>query len=141
MTRPLLFDTTALIGAIRDPSRLTWLRRAAGSPRYYLTSVTIAELHSGARTTQQAFLIEQLARLFARDGRLLTPTADEWSAAGRMIARAIIRSGAMEPRDHYPDALIAQIAGRMEAAIITDNVGDLRGWIALGRLNATIADS
>ncbi len=44
----------------------------------------------------------------------------------------------MEPRDHYPDVLIAQIADRLGAAIVTDNVGDLRDWIALGRLDATV---
>lgn len=92
MTRPLLFDTTALIAAIRDPSRLTAFRRVAGSQRYYLSAITIAELQSGARSAQQAALIDQLARLFADDDRLLAPTAVEWSAAGRLIARAIGRS-------------------------------------------------
>lgn len=46
----------------------------------------------------------------------------------------------MEPRDHYPDVLIAQIAHRLGAAIISENVDDLRGRIALGRLDAAIAD-
>ena len=138
MPRPLLFDTTALVAAIRDPTRLPALQRAAGSGRCYLTAVTVAELHAGARSPHQAALIDRLAALFARDERLLAPVADEWAAAGRLVARAIARRGMMEPRDHYPDALIALLAGRIGAAIVTDNVADLRGWIALGRLDATV---
>lgn len=131
MTRPILFDTTALIGVIRNPARLAGFRRAAGSQWYYPTAVTIAELQSGTRTAQQAALIDQLARLFAAD----------WSAAGRLIARAISRNGAMEPRDLYPDVPIAQVAGRLGAAVITENVKDLSDWIALGRLGAAIANN
>lgn len=141
MSRPFLFDTTALIAAIREPQRLAGFRRAAGSQRYFLTAIAIAELQAGARTAQQAALIEQLARLFASDDRLLAPTAHEWSAAGRVIARAIGQRGAMEPRDHYPDALIAQLAGRIGAAVITSNVSDIRDWIVLGRLDATAAEA
>ena len=138
MPRPLLFDTTALVAGIRDPARLPSLRRAAQERRSYLTAVTIAELHAGARSPRQAALIDQLASLFARYERLLTPSAAEWAAAGRLIARAIARRGAMEPRDHYPDVLIAQMAGRVGAAVVTDNVADLRGWVRLGHLDATV---
>ena len=138
MPRPLLFDTTVFIVAIRDPARLPALQRAATTRRCYLTAVTIAELYAGARSPRQTALIDRLALLFARDQRLLVPEAGEWAAAGRLIARAIIRRGAMEPRDHYPDVLIAQIADRIGAAIVTDNVSDLRDWIALGRLDATV---
>ena len=140
MPRPLLYDTTALIAAIRDPARLPAIHRAALSGRHYLTAITIAELQSGARSPQQAALIERLAMLFARHGALLAPRADEWAAAGRLIARAIRRRCAMEPRDHYPDVLIAQVAGRLGAAIVTDNASDLRFWVALGRLDARVAE-
>ncbi len=44
----------------------------------------------------------------------------------------------MEPRDHFPDVLIAQIAARIGTAIVTDNVSDLRDRVALGRLDATV---
>ena len=141
MARPLLLDTTALVAAIRDQARLPALRRAALSSRSYLTSVTIAELQAGARSPQQAALIDHLAALFARQERLLTPTGAEWGAAGRLIARAVMRRGAMEPRDHYPDVLIAQVASRIGAAVITDNAADFRGWIQLGRLDSTVSSA
>ena len=32
----------------------------------------------------------------------------------------------MEPRDHYPDALIVQVAARLGATIVTANLADFR---------------
>src|SRR5438046_653477 len=84
---------------------------AARVRRCSLTAVTVAELHAGALSPHQAALIDRLAALFTRDERLPAPVADEWAAAGRLVARAIARRGMMEPRDHYPDALIALLAG------------------------------
>ena len=141
MAQPLLYDTTALVAAIRDQARLPALRRAALSSRGYLTSVTVAELQAGARSPQHASLIDQLATLFARQDRLLTPTEAEWMATGRLIARAVMMRGAMEPRDHYPDVLIAQIASRIGATVVTDNAADFRGWIQLGRLDSTVSSA
>lgn len=103
--------------------------------------MTVAELLAGSRTPRQSLLIDQLASLFERNGRLLAPLAAEWSAAGRLIARAIWRRGAMEPRGHYPDVLIALAASRIGAAILTDSADDFRAWIVLGSLDATVPAS
>jgi len=136
--RPLLFDTTVLIAALRSPTHLVALRRLVTLRRCYLTAITVAELHSGARTREQQAAVAQLTAVFARFDRLLAPTAAEWEAAGRLIAHARWRQGAMEPRDHYPDVLIAQIAARLGATIVTANLADFRAWIALGDLDATV---
>lgn len=141
MTRPLLFDTTVLIAALRDPARLGALRRRVATRRPYLTAVTTAELHAGARSREQVAAGATLVAVFARFDRLLAPTAAEWEAAGRLIARARWRRGAMEPRDHCPDALIAQVADRLGAAVVTANLADFRAWIALGRLDAVVQDA
>ncbi|CAA9567067.1 MAG: hypothetical protein AVDCRST_MAG88-1992 [uncultured Thermomicrobiales bacterium] len=47
----------------------------------------------------------------------------------------------MEPHDHYPDALIAVIAARLGAAIVTANLADFCSWIVLGKLDATVQDA
>ena len=141
MTRPPLLDTTVLIAALRDPARLAALRHLIAARHCYLTAVTVAELHAGARSREQQAAVAQLTAVFARFDRLLAPTVTEWAAAGRLIARARWRQGAMEPRDHYPDALIAQVADRLGATIVTANVADFRAWIALGRLDATVQDA
>lgn len=139
--RPLLLDTTILIAALRDPARLVALRRMVATRRCYLTAVTVAELHSGTRTREQQAAVAQLTAVFSRFDRLLAPTTTEWEAAGRLIAHARWRQGSMELRDHYPDVLIAQIAGRIRATIVTANLADFRTWIALGDLDATTQDS
>ncbi len=139
MTRPLLLDTTVLIAALRDDARLAALRLLLITGRPYLTAVTVAELQAGARSREQALAVAGLIAVFARFDRLLAPTVAEWEAAGRLIARARWR-GAMEPRDHYPDALIAQVANRLGATIVTANRADFRAWIALGRLDATVRE-
>lgn len=138
--RPLLFDTTVLIAALRDEARFVALRREVAARRPYLTAVTVAELQAGARSREQRDAVAQLTAVFARFERLLAPNAAEWEAAGRLIARARRERGAMEPRDHYPDTLIAQVAARLGATIATANRADFQGWIALGRLNATVRE-
>jgi len=140
MSRPLLFDTTVLIASLRNPARRPSLRRVITTGHCYLSAVTIAELHAGARTRDQQAAIVQLTTAFARINRILIPTAFEWEAAGRLIARARWRQGSMEPRDHYPDALIAFAADRIGATIVTANVADFRSWITLGQLDATVQD-
>lgn len=137
MTRPLLLDTTVLVAALRDEVRLSPLRRMVATHQCYLTAVTVAELHAGARSRPQQAAVAQLTAVFTRFGRLLTPTAADWEGAGRLIARARWRRGMMEPRDHYPDALIALAADRLGATIVTANLADFRSWIALGKLDAT----
>lgn len=126
MTRPLLFDTTVLVAALRDEARLAALRRLAATRRCHLTAVTVAELQAGARSREQAAAVAGLTAVFARFERLLAPTAAEWEVAGRLIARARWLRGAMEPRDRYPDVLIAQVAARLGAAIVTVNRADFR---------------
>ncbi|HEX5503475.1 MAG TPA: type II toxin-antitoxin system VapC family toxin [Thermomicrobiales bacterium] len=140
MTRPLLFDTTVLIAALRDEDRLAVLRRLVAVRSCYLTAVTVAELQAGARSRAQAAAVAGLTAVFARFERLLAPSVAEWEAAGRLIARARWRRGAMEPRDHYPDVLIAQVAARLGATIVTANLADFRSWIALGKLDAAVRE-
>lgn len=138
MPRPLLLDTTVFVAALRDPERHIALRRLIVRPHCYVTVVTATELHAGVHSRRQQAAIMQLLAAFVRFDRFLVPTREEWVAVGRLIAHARWRFGDMEPRDHYPDALIAYMAARIGATIITANVADFRRWITLGRLDATV---
>lgn len=139
--RPLILDTTVLIAALRNPSEMRDLRRLAVTSRPYLTAVTVAELQAGARNRTQAAAVHQLTTVFTRFDRLLTPTAAEWEAAGRLIAQARWHQGAMAPRDHYADVLIVQIAARLKATLVTANQADFLAWIALGNLNVRLRNT
>lgn len=138
--RLLLLDTTVLIAALRDPARMVSLRRMVATQRCSLTAVIIAELYAGSRSRAQQAAVAQLIAVFARFARILTPTAGEWETAGRLIAHARWARGAMEPRDHFADVLIAQVADRLGAAILTANVSHFRSWIAFGKLNAVVQE-
>lgn len=138
MTRPLILDTTIFVSAFRDPRRFAALRRTIRSPRSVLTAVTVAELYAGARSRRQSAAIDLVVRAFEGDGRLVAPTTGDWSATGRLIAHAIARRGAMEPRAHYPDVPIAYVGSRPGAVIVTDNVDDFLGWVTLGNLDVSV---
>lgn len=135
--RPLIFDTTLLVRALRDLRYLAALLRLIRRRPCYTTTVTIAELYAGALTREHWAGVNSLVASFMRLDRLLTPTGDEWLAAGRLIAHGRRRFGGMEPRDHYPDVLIAQVTTRLGATLITANVADFQRWAELGRLNMT----
>ncbi len=49
-------------------------------------------------------------------------------------------AGALAPRDHYPDALIAQVAAHLGAAIVTANPANFRPWIVFGKLDTSVRE-
>ena len=63
-----------------------------------------------------------------RRGQLLTPTLDEWSLAGRLMARRIRMQGALRPRDHLADVLILVSAARLNGTVLTANVRHFGPW-------------
>jgi predicted nucleic acid-binding protein len=106
--------------------------------RCFATAVTAIELHAGAHSREHQAAVVQLLTVFSRFDRLLAPTGEEWVAAGRLIAHARWRQGDMEPRDHYPDVLIAYMAARIGATLVTANVADFRRWVVLGGLDIPV---
>jgi predicted nucleic acid-binding protein len=82
-------DTNVLVDVLRDPSAgeafAAFLSRF--SHLTYLSAVVILELRAGARTQGQAKLLEQeVVQRFARANRVFTPSADAFSAAGKLLA-------------------------------------------------------
>jgi predicted nucleic acid-binding protein len=131
MPRDEVPDTSVLVYAQRQ--RETWptIHRAIASDRTWLSSVAIAELYAGTRSRDDTALLDRLVRLAARVGRLLTPSADEWALAGRLIARAIRLHGDVRPRDHLADVLILVSAARLGGAVLTANVRHFARWAEL----------
>ena len=89
-------DTNVLVDVLRDPSAEeafgVFLSRF--SHLTYLSAVVILELRAGARTPGQAKLLEQeVVQRFARANRVFTPSADAFSAAGRLLATLANREG------------------------------------------------
>ena len=131
MPRPLVPDTTEVIGAIRDPR--STLLDAIARGQVWLSSVVACELYAGTRSQEERLLLDRLVRGAARGGRLLVPTSDEWTRAGTLIARRIRLEGFMRPRDHLADVLIVISAARIAADIVTANRRHFDAWTSLAR--------
>lgn len=131
MPRPLVPDTTALIGAIRDPR--STLLDAILRGQVWLSSVVTCELYAGTRSPDERRLLDRLVRGAARGDRLLVPTQADWVGAGTLIATRIRLQGVLRPRDHLADVLIVVSAARLAADVVTANRRHFEAWTALAR--------
>ncbi|MBI4321887.1 MAG: PIN domain-containing protein [Chloroflexi bacterium] len=131
--RPEVPDTSALIRVLRDESTWPSFYRAIASGRLWLSSVVVAELYAGTRSREDARLLDRVVGAMNRVDRLLTPTAGEWSTAGRLIARYVRLYGKLRPRDHLADVLIVVSAARLGGSVTTANVRHSEAWTGLAR--------
>ncbi len=143
MSRPLVPDTTVLIDLIRQPRGLPEFQRDVAAGRLYMPSVVIAELYAGSRSPAESVILDRIVRAINRIDRMLTPSAEEWATAGRLIARRIRLHGALRPRDHLADVLIVVTAARLTGEVVSANRVHMTDWITLARgtgLDVTLAD-
>jgi predicted nucleic acid-binding protein len=91
------------------------------------------ELYAGALSPADKRDYDAINQLFLRHGYMLTPTHHDWTASGILLARYQQRYGALEPRDHINDLLIALSAANADAELITENDTDMRRWQAMLR--------
>ena len=126
--QPALFDTSIYISALRRGNNAALaLRRVASDAPLWLSSVVLEELYAGAGEKERR-VIERLERDFDRAKRILVPNLNDWTQAGRVLARL----AAKFDYEHIGqgrltnDALIAMSAGRMGIRILTANERDFR---------------
>ena len=134
MARAEVPDTSVLIRVIHDPGAWPAFQHALPSGRLWLSSVVLAELYAGTRSREDALLVDRIAAAMQRVERLLTPTPEEWTHAGHLIARRIRLHGALRPLYHLADVLILISAARLRGAVVTANVRNFGPWarLALG---------
>jgi predicted nucleic acid-binding protein len=126
--QPALFDSSIYISALRRGNDSTvQLRRLTSNTPLWLSAVVLEELYAGA-ADRNRHIIERLERDFDRAKRILVPNLNDWTQAGRVLAR-------LAPKYHYEkigqgrltnDALIAMSAGRQGITVITANERDFR---------------
>jgi predicted nucleic acid-binding protein len=131
VARPIVADTTVLVGAIREADRT--ILGALGRRRVWLSAVAICELYAGTRSAYEATLINQLSRDAREADRLLVPTLEDWTRAGQLLARRVRLHGSLRPRDHLADVLIVASAGRIGGEILTSNRIHFDVWADLAR--------
>ena len=123
----LVFDTSVYISALRgglESAAAEALR--ATIPRTYLASVVAAELHARATTEQGRRAVLSITQPPARAGRVVTPGATSWIAAGNLLSELRQREPGLRSRIArlWNDTLIALSACQIGAAVITSDTRD-----------------
>jgi predicted nucleic acid-binding protein len=123
---PALFDSSIYIsGMRRGDDAVLELRRFSVDAPLWLSAVVLEELYAGASDRVRQ-VVERLERDFDRVKRVLVPNLNDWTQAGRVLARVAAKY-------HYEniglgrltnDALIAMSAARMGVRVITANEQD-----------------
>ena len=121
-----LFDSSIYISGMRQgDDAILSLRRFSVDAPLWLSAVVLEELYAGASDRVRQ-VVERLERDFDRVKRVLVPNLNDWTQAGRVLARVAAKY-------HYEniglgrltnDALIAMSAARMGITIITANEQD-----------------
>jgi predicted nucleic acid-binding protein len=132
-------DTNVLVDVLRDPSAEEAFRLFLSrfSHLTYLSAVVILELRAGARTPKQVRLLEQeVVQRFSGVNRVFAPSADAFSAAGKLLATVATREGwtAEAHPSLVHDALLATSCRESGVTLITRDKdfgrfkAHLRGW-------------
>ena len=121
-----LFDSSIYISGMRQgDDAILSLRRFSVDAPLWLSAVVLEELYAGA-SDRVRHVVERLERDFDRVKRVLVPNLNDWTQAGRVLARVAAKY-------HYEniglgrltnDALIAMSAARMGVRVITANEQD-----------------
>ncbi len=121
-----LFDSSIYISGMRQGAdAVLALRRFSVDAPLWLSAVVLEELYAGASDRVRQ-VVERLERDFDRAKRVLVPNLNDWTQAGRVLARVAAKY-------HYEniglgrltnDALIAMSAARMGVKVITANEQD-----------------
>lgn len=123
----LTFDTLVFITYQPTPERLP--------VSFRMSVVVLQELIAGAKDDSEVKALEGVYRSYAKEDRLLVPTAGDWIIAGKVInslqrGRKSRKSGltpkmaAIEKCRIINDVLIARTAKREGVAVVTDNLRD-----------------
>jgi predicted nucleic acid-binding protein len=118
---------------IRGEAYEELFQRALRSGRARLSSVVMQELYAGAHTPADKKDYDAINRSFLSRGYMITPTHDDWTLSGILLARYQQRYGAVEPRDHINDILIVLCAVNTTADLVTQNETDMTRWQAMLR--------
>ena len=112
---------------IRDAEAAQLARALARQTGKTISAVVLEELYAGV-SDRDRHILERLERDFDRAKRILVPNLNDWTQAGRVLAR-------LAAAYHYEqigqgrltnDALIGMSAGRLGIRVITANERDFR---------------
>ena len=117
--------------SVREPRRWLRLYQFILSANVWFSSIVLAELYAGTRSSHDRIILDRIVVAMRRKGQLLTPEDDDWIRAGRLIARRVRLHGALRPRDHLADVLILVSAARLGGVVVTANLRHFEPWCRL----------
>ena len=121
----LLLDTSVWVDHLRHGALDAVMPAVRGRFLLCLDVVAASELMAGCRTKKERRVITRLCEPHVRTGRLLSPTLGDFERAA--IALSKLREKGRLPsgsKSALLDALIAQLAARDGALLVTNNVSD-----------------
>lgn len=128
--RKYVLDTNLFIRAFREPAANAELQRFhyLFAPFEYLSAVVVQELRAGARSAADRRALErQVLDLFARRGRVVTPSTQAWADSGDVLASLVRRDGLELNRVSKAfgnDVLLALSCRETGLVLVTDNHRD-----------------
>ena len=130
--RKYVLDTNLFIRAFRDPASNAELQRfhSQFAPFEYLSAVVVQELRAGARNAvARRALDRHVFDVFARRGRIITPSAQAWADSGDVLGSMVQREGlelARLSKAFGNDVLLALSCREAGLVLITDNLRDFQ---------------
>ena len=107
---------------------------AAG--RVWVHAVVLLELYAGTGSVNDARALDAIREAARSLGQLYQPAEEDFVLAGRILAYHARRYGAVRPRDHSHDLLIAIGAARTGSVLLAENRRDMARWAVLLRKRA-----
>lgn len=123
-----IFDSSVLIPWLRDGSYDQLVTASFTSRQFVLCTVVWMELYAGTRSANDKRDLDRMAQALTDIERVISPQPEDFYQAGQMIAYYARQYGAIQPREHANDALIALCASRTSATLITENEEHMKKW-------------
>jgi predicted nucleic acid-binding protein len=130
--RKYVLDTQLFINAFRDPianERLQQFHRVF-SPFEYLSVIVAQELRAGVKRSQDRKALERnVLKIFARAGRMITPSAIAWHRSGDLLAEMARQEGLEITRVSKAfanDILLALSCRESGCVLVTENERDFQ---------------
>lgn len=128
--RKYVLDTGIFIDAFRDPAANAELQRfhLLFAPFEYLSAVVAQELIAGTRDASDRRKLERhVVAVYARRGRVVTPSRRAWERSGAILADLVRREGLELHRVGKAfgnDILLAVSCHEAGCVLVTDNTRD-----------------
>jgi predicted nucleic acid-binding protein len=128
--RKFVLDTQLFIDAFRDPAANEALQQfhRAFSPFAHLSVIVAQELRAGVRQPRDRKALERnVLRVFARAGRIITPSPDAWHRSGDLLSEMAMQPGleiARVSKAFANDLLLALSCRESGCVLVTENDRD-----------------